>query len=238
MFITFFVITLFPNNINSTYSASIWPNLKCNYSNDLAKAIGLNNSFTTHTIDKNAFIHQISKQNKIVLPAALLHKKYCKTMLTSNDINTTLAILNNLQQDNQPQELPLVTCYINDKKLKLSIARSLFERTKGLMFRDNLDENEGMLFVFEKPQILKFWMKNTKIPLDLIFLNENFVVIEIIENMKPGYGIEDQNLPVYSSTKPAKYALELPAGSIKKFKIIVGSKLIVPYTLNLENNSH
>ena len=65
------------------------------------------------------------------------------------------------------------------------IAKSAIERSRGLMFRDQLKQDEGMLFIYPTNQIIKMWMKNTIIPLDMIFIDENGKIIEIFKMTKP-----------------------------------------------------
>src|SRR3989344_4541488 len=69
-------------------------------------------------------------------------------------------------------------------KINVEIADDNEERMKGLMFRERLDENAGMLFVFEDEQYQAFWMKNTLIPLDIIFIGKNLEIVDI-ENAVP-----------------------------------------------------
>lgn len=108
---------------------------------------------------------------------------------------------------------------INNKILKVEIADTPEKREKGLMFRTTLNENEGMLFIFEKPQILSFWMKNTSIPLSIAFINEDFEIFQI-EDMLP-YDI----INLHNSKKPAKYALEVNKGWFEKNNIKIGDKI-------------
>ncbi len=68
---------------------------------------------------------------------------------------------------------------INDKKYSVEIAETQEEKEKGLSNRKELKENEGMLFVYDKPQHLSFWMKDTEIPLDIIFISEDLEVISV-----------------------------------------------------------
>lgn len=68
----------------------------------------------------------------------------------------------------------------------VEIADDPAERSQGLMFRENMPMSSGMLFVYERPQRVSFWMKNTLIPLDMIFLNERGVVEHVHENAIPG----------------------------------------------------
>jgi len=89
--------------------------------------------------------------------------------------------------------------------IKAEIARTSEERSLGLMHRKELPDGEGMLFVFEKDDILHFWMKNTLIPLSIAFIAYDGKIIEI-KNMYP-----HDETPVMSS-RSARYALEVPQG--------------------------
>lgn len=100
----------------------------------------------------------------------------------------------------------------------VEIADEPAEREKGLMFRKNLDEDSGMFFIFDDAKILNFWMKNTYIPLDIIFIDENFKIINIAENAEPCIE-KDVVCPGYSSQLPAKYVLEISAGRAQKLGI-------------------
>lgn len=88
-------------------------------------------------------------------------------------------------------------------KVKAEIAQTQDERSKGLMFRKKLADGDGMLFVFEKDEVLSFWMKNTNIPLSIAYISSDGRIIEI-KNMYPN----DEN-PVTSS-RSVRYALEVP----------------------------
>ena len=104
----------------------------------------------------------------------------------------------------------------NQKILKVEIADSEEERTQGLMFRESLTENEGMLFDFQKPGNYSFWMKNTKIPLSIAFLSESGQVLSI-ENMEPN------DVTHYHSSPPStRYALEVNQGWFKRKGVKVG----------------
>ena len=90
----------------------------------------------------------------------------------------------------------------------LEIARSPEQRGHGLMFRDQLDERQGMLFIYPRPGDHLIWMKNTLIPLTVIWVDENNEVIGI-KNLSP---CERDPCPVYGVSKPSKYILELSGG--------------------------
>jgi hypothetical protein len=105
---------------------------------------------------------------------------------------------------------------INDVPLTVELAITPVKRQIGVMGRSTLPEGTGMLFVFDRPQNLSFWMKNTKIPLSIGFFDEQGRLISI-ENMDPPNGSEE--LPVYKSKKIAKYALEVPQGWFERHQI-------------------
>lgn len=100
-------------------------------------------------------------------------------------------------------------------------ADSPLAREKGLMFRGSLPKDSGMIFIFEYPQPLRFWMKNTFIPLDIIFVSENFTIVNIAENAQPCSGY----CPLYYSASPAKYAVETNAGFARKNGIKAGDRV-------------
>jgi len=126
------------------------------------------------------------------------------------------------------QNLPWVDARLGVRQLRIMVARTEAEKRTGLMFRTELGENEGMLFVYPAPQMMTFWMKNTILPLDLLFFSNDLELTESIPGMKPGIGIPETELPRYSSAKAAQYALELASGTVKKWGIVPGNRLEVP----------
>ncbi len=107
--------------------------------------------------------------------------------------------------------------------VQIEIADDNEERMKGLMFRENLGENSGMLFIFEDESTQSFWMKNTLIPLDIIFINEGFEIVDI-KNAVP---CTADPCRIYSSEKPAKFVLEVNSGFAAKNGISIGDKTIL-----------
>jgi len=96
------------------------------------------------------------------------------------------------------------------------------ERAKGLSGRKELCDHCGMLFVFDKQGYHSFWMKDTLIPLDIIWLDEDWQVVDYIAFAQPQATRSINDLPVYQPKKPAQFVLEVPGGTIKKinnFKI-------------------
>lgn len=104
-------------------------------------------------------------------------------------------------------------------KVKAEMAETLWEQTRGLMGRKYLGDFEGMLFVFNDEARRSFWMKNTFIPLDLIFISQDKKIVEIKPNFVPCLVGE---CPVYRSQLPAKYVLEVNAGFCERHQIKIG----------------
>jgi uncharacterized protein len=104
--------------------------------------------------------------------------------------------------------------------VKVKVVDSRSERAKGLMFVDNLKENEGMWFVFDEVSQHPFWMKNTLIPLDIIWIDENFIVVDI----KKATPCEEEPCLIYSPEADSLYVLEVNEGWTERNGVKVGVK--------------
>ena len=104
--------------------------------------------------------------------------------------------------------------------LIVEIARTEAQRAQGLMHRTSLDDGAGMLFIFERDQILAFWMKDTLIPLSIAYISADGRILEIYD-MEPG------NLNPVVSSRSARYALEVPQGWFQRVGIRTGDRLIL-----------
>ena len=98
------------------------------------------------------------------------------------------------------------------------------KRAEGLMYREHLGPDRGMLFTFSQAQAWVFWMKNTKIPLDLIWMNEKKQIVHM-EQRVPICTRTDDSCPQYRPNEDALYVLELAAGRAESLKLQRGSKL-------------
>lgn len=117
-----------------------------------------------------------------------------------------------------PQSLPSIQLGAGMHLIKAEVARTAQQHQIGLMHRQSMGLNEGMLFIFEKPAQQCFWMKNTLIPLAIAFVADDGTVVNVDE-MQP------QTLESHCSSKPVRHVLEMNAGWFTKRGIKAGSKL-------------
>ena len=113
-----------------------------------------------------------------------------------------------------------VSIYNKNITFNVEVAKTIEERRIGLMYRKKLLSNEGMLFIFPHEKIIQLWMKNTFIPLDVIFISENKVIVDIKKNM------EKLSETIVRSKVKSRYALEFNAGLINKLDIKIGDKVL------------
>jgi len=104
--------------------------------------------------------------------------------------------------------------------VKAEIARSDEERNKGLMFRKKLTDGEGMLFVYERDQVLSFWMKNTYVPLSIAFIASDGRIVDI-KDMYP----HDESSVL--SSRSVRYALEVPQGWFSRAGVLHGDIIVI-----------
>lgn len=102
------------------------------------------------------------------------------------------------------------------KKIDIEIVEDDAKRQQGLMFRTNMQPDQGMLFLFDVEEPQAFWMENTKIPLDIIYIDKDLKIVSIAKNTVP---YSKESIP---SKGPAKYVLEVNAGFTDAYKIGAG----------------
>ena len=118
---------------------------------------------------------------------------------------------------------PKRTIHVGSRAIEAEIADTPDARERGLMFRTKLQDNHGMLFVFDREFPLSFWMKNTLIPLSIGFFDDGKRLIDVQEMSPAATG--DLAPPSYRSAKPAMYALEMPKGWFKSKGVKLGARL-------------
>jgi uncharacterized membrane protein (UPF0127 family) len=118
------------------------------------------------------------------------------------------------------------TVELKGKKFDVEIADNPEARARGLMFRDSMDADHGMLFLFDRADPQAFWMKNTHIPLDILYFDENYKLVSAQERVPP---CRSDPCSVYPSTGPAKYVLELNSGTAEKLGVKPGDLLTVTH---------
>lgn len=104
-------------------------------------------------------------------------------------------------------------------KFNIEIADSDYETQTGLMYRDALNTDQGMFFIFPDEAMHSFYMKNTKIALDIIFVTKDLRIASLKENAKP---LDESGL---SSEVPVKYVLEINAGLAEKWSLEIGDRI-------------
>lgn len=118
-----------------------------------------------------------------------------------------------------------MTIYVMDLPFRVEIADTPEKHALGLMHRRALKSDYGMLFVFAEEEVRSFWMKNTLVSLDLIFLNSAGQVVGLHESVPP---CTADPCPNYESGLPARYVLEVAGGTAKRLKLQVGDKIFIP----------
>ena len=121
-------------------------------------------------------------------------------------------------QDMPQTQLTRTNLSVGMYQIDAQVAASSEQREIGLMFRKNMPQHEGMLFIFESPSRLCFWMKNTPLPLTAAFVADDGSIVNL-ENMKP------LSTESHCSTKPVRYVLEMNQGWFAKKGIKSGAKI-------------
>ena len=112
-------------------------------------------------------------------------------------------------------------CFEN-KCISVEVVSSHEDIMRGLKFRDTLNEGTGMLFLFEEPREIKFWMKDVNFPIDIIFINENYEIISIYSSVPPCFDI---GCPLYPSNGEMLYVVETVANFTIENNINIGDKV-------------
>ena len=113
---------------------------------------------------------------------------------------------------------------LGGERFKVEIADTQQKQALGLMFRDSMPADEGMIFLFPNEAPRSFWMKNTRIPLDIMYFDKDLKMVSISANTPP---CRVSRCPSYPSSKPAMYVLELNAGTASELGVGPGDRLIL-----------
>jgi uncharacterized membrane protein (UPF0127 family) len=116
---------------------------------------------------------------------------------------------------------------LGGKRFKVEIADTQEKQALGLMFRDSMPADEGMIFLFPNEALRSFWMKNTRIPLDIMYFDKDLKMVSVSADTPP---CRVSRCPSYLSSKPAMYVLELNAGTASELGVGPGDRL----TLDLD----
>ena len=111
---------------------------------------------------------------------------------------------------------------LGGKTFSVEIADTQEEHALGLMFRDSMPADHGMIFLFPNEAPRSFWMKNTRIPLDIMYFNKDLILVSIAADTPP---CRVSRCPSYPSKAPAQYVLELNAGVAASLGVEVGDRL-------------
>ncbi len=113
---------------------------------------------------------------------------------------------------------------LKGERFTVEIADTREAQTRGLMFRDSLERDRGMLFVFPREAPRAFWMRNTRIPLDILYFDAELRLVSVAANARP---CKTAQCPSYPSEGPAQYVLELNAGIAGELGVTRGDILSV-----------
>jgi len=114
----------------------------------------------------------------------------------------------------------------NGTRVMVELATTSSQREYGLMHRNNLPENHGMLFVYPTETKQAMWMKNMLLALDVVFIADSGQIVSILQDIPP---CKQEPCPVYKSLEPAKYMLEVNAGFTAQHLITPGQTAIIDY---------
>ena len=167
----------------------------------------------------------MNKKDKWSIPILLMFVGLIVLLIVFSD-----AFVTNTENATNEQ-LAVVTFFPADSTsvvMTCEVVSSPEERLMGLMLREELPVDEGMLFVYEYPHNVSFWMKNVLIPLDIIFLNESGAVINV-EEADVEIDVPYEELRSYCSASPAKWVVEVNQGLCNLYGIDVGTNVSIEY---------
>ena len=166
-------------------------------------------------------ISKNSKMGKITTPIAAIIVIIIAVIVVNYPglINNDITTVN--ESDN-----PTI-CFNDDSNcFQIELATTSEQMSQGLMYRERLDMDKGMLFIFQNEGIYPFWMKNTLIPLDIVWINEDLTVVYIEKNAQPCGPL---SCPYITPDHDARYVLEINGGLAEQIGLDVGDKASIDY---------
>ena len=153
----------------------------------------------------------------------------CFTALSCKEVNKNIPVTTTTVSFTKEGELQIKKASSDSiiADLNIEIADDDYSTQTGLMYRNNMENNQGMLFVFPDSEYRNFYMKNTKISLDIIYISEDKRIVSIQENAMP---MDETSLP---SEAPAKYVLEVNSGLSKIWSLEKGD--LIYYSVDKKN---
>lgn len=121
----------------------------------------------------------------------------------------------------RPSTYETINLRISDRLIRVVLADDFSKRTRGLSGRQQLGEDEGMLFIFPYKDKYSFWMKDMNFPIDIIWISDDKIV-GVEESVDPQIDASVINLKMYHPSEPINYVLELSAGSFQKRNFKIG----------------
>lgn len=121
-----------------------------------------------------------------------------------------------------PRDVVMVETSSSQYRFEVEVADDAAERSEGLMYRQSLADNAGMLFLYPDTRPVQFWMKNTPLSLDIVFVREDGTIARIAENTTP---MSEDLIP---SGEPVRAVLEVKAGTMRLLGVTVGDRLRNP----------
>jgi uncharacterized membrane protein (UPF0127 family) len=145
-----------------------------------------------------------------------IKQSFVRAFLTS--VLLCAPLISQANESAEPQNLPSVLLSAGIHKIRAMVAETPDQRQTGLMHRQAMEVNEGMLFVFESPMRQCFWMKNTLLPLSAAFIGDDGRIVNVVD-MAP------QSLESHCSEKPVRFVLEMHKGWFSKRGLKPGDRI-------------
>lgn len=153
--------------------------------------------------------------------------KYAVPILVCVFLLGVVAYLYNAQHTQPNPGLPMQTITIDGKNIKVEVASTEVQREQGLSDRTALPTGHGMLFVFDPARKVAFWMKDMKFSIDMIFADEQGVIVKIYKDASPESYFNQHPPQIFPSEMSVRYVLEVPAGYAEAQGIAIGQKIVV-----------